>query len=65
MFIIATVAAVISVVFTGSLRDPDYLISLSANKTKVILGVLLDLRVGSYWSAILFGLWSDWIVRAC
>ena len=43
LFIIATVAAVISVVFTGSLRDPDYLISLSANKNKVILGVLLDL----------------------
>ena len=43
LFIIATVAAVISVVFLGSLGDADLLLSISENKTKIIIGALLDL----------------------
>ena len=44
LFIIATVAAVISVALLApSLADPDYLINFSENVNQVIVGVLLDL----------------------
>ena len=42
LFITATVAAVISGVLLESTSDPDYLILVSANKTKVLAGILLD-----------------------
>lgn len=44
LFIIATIAAILSVAFLGSvLSNPDYLISFSANGTQVLVGALLDL----------------------
>ncbi len=44
LFIIATVAGVLSVAFLGSvLAEPDYLSSFAANATQVIIGALLDL----------------------
>ena len=44
LFIIATVAGVLSVAFLGAvLADPDYLISFAENSTQVIAGALLDL----------------------
>ncbi len=47
LFIIGTVAGVLSVVFTGSiLGDPDYLIKVSANETQIIIGTLLVLMMG-------------------
>jgi hypothetical protein len=42
LFITATVTAVISGVFLESTNDPDYLILVSANKNKVLTGILLD-----------------------
>ena len=47
LFIIGTVAGVLSVVFTGSiLGDPDYLIKVSANTNQVALGALFVLIMG-------------------
>ncbi|MBC8509267.1 MAG: DUF4386 domain-containing protein [Anaerolineales bacterium] len=44
LFIIATVAGFLSVAFLEPvLADPDYLMSFSANKTRVIIGALADL----------------------
>lgn len=44
LFIIATVAGVLSVAFLGPvLADPDYLQNFAKNGTQVITGVLLDL----------------------
>ncbi len=44
LFIIATVAGILSVAFLGTiLTDPDYLINFSAHEYQVILGALLDL----------------------
>lgn len=43
LFIIATVAGVLSLLFTGSLNAPDYLIKVSANANQVIIGALLVL----------------------
>ena len=44
LFIIATVAGVLSVAFLGAvLADPDNLISFAENSTQVIAGALLDL----------------------
>jgi hypothetical protein len=53
LFIIATVAGVLSVAFLGAvLADPDYLISFAENSAQVIAGALLDL-VGAGAFAIL------------
>ena len=42
LFIIATVASSLSLVFLGSILDaPDYLVNVAANETQVIIGVLL------------------------
>lgn len=47
LFIIGTVAGVLSVVFTGPiLADPDYLIKVSANENQIIIGALLVLIMG-------------------
>jgi hypothetical protein len=47
LFIIGTVAGVLSVVFTGSiLYASDYLVKLSANESQIIIGVLLVLIMG-------------------
>ena len=44
LFIIATVAGILSMVFLEPvLNDPDYLVSFSANDNQVIIGALLDL----------------------
>ena len=44
LFIIATVAGVLSVAFLGpSLADPDCLINYAANANQIIIGALLDL----------------------
>jgi hypothetical protein len=44
LFIIATVAGVLSVVFLGSILDAsDYLVEFSENENQVIVGALLDL----------------------
>jgi hypothetical protein len=44
LFIVATVAAVISVALLGPvLADQDYLVNFSSNKNQVIVGALLDL----------------------
>lgn len=47
LFIIGTVAGILSVVFTGSiLGDPDYLIKVSENENQIIIGSLLILIMG-------------------
>jgi len=47
LFIIGTVAGVLSVVFTGSiLGDPDYLVKVSANANQIITGALFVLIMG-------------------
>jgi hypothetical protein len=47
LFIIGTVAGVLSVVFTNSiLNDPDYLIKVSANANQIALGALFVLIMG-------------------
>jgi hypothetical protein len=44
LFITATVAGILSVVFSGSILDaPDYLIKVSANESQVIIGALFVL----------------------
>jgi len=47
LFIIGTVAGILSVVFTSSiLNAPDYLIKISANENKIIIGALFVLVMG-------------------
>ena len=47
LFIIGTVAGVLSVVFTGPiLDDPDYLMKVSADENQIIIGALLVLIMG-------------------
>ena len=47
LFIVGTVAGVLSVVFTGSiLSDPDYLYKVSANENQIIIGTLFVLLMG-------------------
>ena len=44
LFITATVAGTLSLVFLGSiLNDPDYLINISANENQMLIGVLFTL----------------------
>jgi len=46
LFIIGTVAGILSVVVTGSiLADPEYLMKVSANGTQIIIGALLVLTM--------------------
>jgi hypothetical protein len=47
LYIIGTVAGILSVVFTGSiLGDPDYLIKVSANQNQIVIGALFVLTMG-------------------
>ncbi|MCP4419307.1 MAG: DUF4386 domain-containing protein [Chloroflexi bacterium] len=47
LFIIGTVAGILSLVFTGPiLEDPDYLTKIAANETQLIMGTLLILIMG-------------------
>jgi hypothetical protein len=47
LFIIGTIAGVLSVFFTSSiLNDPDYLIKVSANANQIALGALFVLTMG-------------------
>jgi len=47
LFITATVAGILSAVFSGSILDaPDYLINVSANANQVIIGALFGLIMG-------------------
>ena len=41
LFIIATAAPMISIAFIGSIYDADYLTTVSANESQVLIGVLL------------------------
>lgn len=45
LFIIATAAPMISIVFIGSIYDADYLTAVSANESQVLIGVLLLLSM--------------------
>ena len=47
LFIIGTVAGILSVVFTSTILDaPDYLVQVAANANSVIIGTLLVLVMG-------------------
>src|SRR5574341_1556222 len=47
LYIIGTVAGILSVVFTGPiLNDPDYLIKVSANENQILIGALFVLTMG-------------------
>ena len=47
LFIIGTVAGILSAVFTGPiLGDPDYLMKVAANETPIIFGALYVLIMG-------------------
>jgi len=47
LYIIGTIAGVLSLVFGGSLlNDPDYLIKVSANENRIIIGALFVLTMG-------------------
>jgi len=52
LFIIATVATIISGVFFESIYDPDYLTAVSANENQVLIGVLLMLTATASLVAI-------------
>ena len=54
LFIIATVAGMLSAVFSGPLHDPDYLTKVSANESQIIVGVLLVLIMGAAVASIPF-----------
>jgi len=47
LYIIGTVAGILSVVFTGSILDgPDYLVKIAANENQFVLGALFVLTMG-------------------
>lgn len=46
LFIIGTVAGILALMSTGALREPDYLVNVSANESQIITGVLLVLVMG-------------------
>ncbi len=49
LFIIGTVAGVLSVVFTNAiLTDPDYLLMVSAHENQIIMGAILCIDDGFY-----------------
>lgn len=43
LFLIATLAGLLSIVFLGSLNDPDYLVKVSANGNQIIIGAIIML----------------------
>jgi hypothetical protein len=46
LFIIATIAGLLSVAGTGPLHTPDYLITVAAHESQIIMGALLVLIMG-------------------
>jgi uncharacterized protein DUF4386 len=58
LYIIGTIAGILSLVFTGSiLSDPNYLIKVSENQNQILLGALLVLAMGfslAMMSVVLF-----------
>lgn len=47
LYVIGTVAGILSLVFTGSiLEEPDYLIQVSKNPNQIVMGALLVLTMG-------------------
>ena len=47
LFVIGTVAGVLSVVFTSPiLNDPDYLMKISANENQIVIGAIFVLLMG-------------------
>jgi hypothetical protein len=46
LYIIGTVAGVLSVPFTSILTDPDYLMKVSANENQIVIGTLFTLTMG-------------------
>jgi hypothetical protein len=47
LYIVGTIAGVLSLVFAGAiLDDPDYLIKVSANENQIIIGALFVLTMG-------------------
>jgi hypothetical protein len=53
LFIIGTVAGILSVVFTGNiLGSPDYMIKISANENQVMVGILLVLIMAAACASI-------------
>jgi len=52
LFLIATAAGILSIIFLRSLNTTDYLINISANGNKIIIGTLLDLIM----AAAIFGI---------
>ena len=58
LYIVGTIAGILSLVFTGSiLSDPNYLIRVSENQNQILLGVLLVLAMGfslAMMSVVLF-----------
>ena len=57
LFIIATGAPLLSFLFTGSLNDPDYLVTVSGNENQIIIGALLELVFGVACAGIAIGLY--------
>lgn len=47
LFLTATIAGTLGVVFLGSIYDPDYLTKVSANENQVLIGALLALIMGA------------------
>lgn len=54
LFMIATVAGILSASLSGALSDPDYLTKVSANESQVIIGALLLLIMGASVVSITF-----------
>lgn len=58
LFIIGTVAGILSVVFTGPILDTrDYLIKISANQNQVIIGALFQFIMGVTCAGIAISLY--------
>jgi len=53
LLIVGTVAGVLSYVFTGTITgDPDYLVQVSLNENKIIIGALLVLIMGFFLAMV-------------
>ncbi len=52
LFIIATLAGLLGVIFLGSLNAPDYLVNVSANGNQIILGAVLMLIMAAAIASI-------------
>ncbi|MFC2014858.1 DUF4386 domain-containing protein [Chloroflexota bacterium] len=57
LFIIATAAGVLSLVFSGPLNTPDYLVEVAANETQIIIGGLFMLIMGFAVAGIGIGMY--------